>query len=551
MFKNLSLRVKLIAPLILMSAVILLLVAGGMRSVSTSEDIARDLGSRYLSGISLLLEADRDLYQVALAERSWLAFPDDPARTAVFVKEIAENREQSATRIDKFARIAAETPAIAAASADVLARYREHRRTWEAAGDRLGKLLAQGDEAARVQARALGFGEVEASFKDMREQINLLTEIVEKGAEAAEAEAAATIHRDSLIGQVSAAVGIVIALAVALLLPGMVVRPIARLKAQLEAIAAGGGDLTARLPEDSRDEVGQMAGSFNRLQASLGTMFRALRGDSETLAKGFGDLEQAMRQIAARSESLADISTANAASIEQITVSVAHISDNSSDAEGMARKTGELTHAAAGEVERIAEEASQSATRVSELAGVLTGLDKRSGDINGIVGAIREIADQTNLLALNAAIEAARAGEQGRGFAVVADEVRKLAERTGSATLEISDMLGGMRQETQRAVGFMEQTSDTVQSSVLLTKDATKKINEIGTQVGTVIERMAEVALSINEQRSATASMAQSTEEITARVQETDAALQGARATVDRLAQMARASQARFDGFKI
>jgi len=551
MFKNLSLRGKIIAPLALMSAVIVVLVAGGMYSVSASKDIARELGSHYLNGISLLLEADRDLYQVALAERSWLAFPDDAAHAKTFAKEIAENREQSATRVEKFAQIAAETPAVAAASADILARYREHRKAWEAASDRLIKLLEQDDVGARQQARVLGLGELEASFNTMREQINQLTEIVEKGAETAESDAAATIHTNGVVALVSGVIGIAIALAVALLLPGMVARPIARMKSRLDEIASGGGDLTGRLPDDSRDEIGQLAGSFNRLLASLGTMFRTLHSDSETITQGVGHLEQNIRQIAARSESLADISTANAASIEEITVSVAHISDNSRDVEGMARNTGELTHAAADEVERIAEEASRSATRVSELADVLAGLDKRSGDINGIVGAIREIADQTNLLALNAAIEAARAGEQGRGFAVVADEVRKLAERTGSATLEISDMLGGMRQETQRAVEFMEQTSNTVQSSVALTQEARMKITEIGTQVSSVIARMSEVALSINEQRSATASMAQSTEDITARVQETDVALQSARGTVDELAQLARASQARFDGFKM
>ena len=280
-------------------------------------------------------------------------------------------------------------------------------------------------------------------------------------------------------------------------------------------------------------------------------MFRQLRGDAEQLTQGIQTLEKTLGDIGRRSEALADISTSNAASIEEITVSVSHIADNSHDADTMARDTGRLTSDTAREVTTIVSEAQSSAERVRQLSMVLSGLDNRSQSIHGIVGAIREIADQTNLLALNAAIEAARAGEQGRGFAVVADEVRKLAERTGSATLEISDMLDGMRHETQQAVGVMEQTVSSVERSANLTGDAQTRIDDIGQRIGSVVERMSEIALSIQEQRSATTSIAQSTEDITTRVQETDFALQNARSTVDQLASLARNTQSQFQRFQL
>ncbi|MCZ4306658.1 methyl-accepting chemotaxis protein [Zoogloeaceae bacterium G21618-S1] len=353
----------------------------------------------------------------------------------------------------------------------------------------------------------------------------------------------------TLAGIVVVCAGGFVALAVVVL--RRLLRGLGSIHNAMEQIAGGGGDLTRQIPVHGDDEVARTARAFNQFQAGLRTMFQSLRQDAAVLAEGVQQLEANVQRMASRSEALADTTTANAASIEEITVSVSHIADNSADAESLARSTGKLTDSAAEEVAHIATQAGASATRVRELADVLSGLERRSEDINGIVSVIREIADQTNLLALNAAIEAARAGEQGRGFAVVADEVRKLAERTGKATVEISDMLGGMRQETGQAVGFMTETVGTVESSVSLTEDARVKIREIGEQSRNVAERMAEIALSINEQRSATSVMAQSTEDITTRVQETDAALQDARGTVRSLADVARRTQDQFARFTL
>ncbi|MCB1887637.1 MAG: methyl-accepting chemotaxis protein [Rhodocyclaceae bacterium] len=550
MFKNLSLRWKLLVPVMALVAIVLALVASAVHTAREASAITQELGKRYLPATAVLLEADRDLYQALVAERTWLTADGDAALEKRLRKQVDDNRQQSAQRVDRFADYVAAIPELATAAAPLIAQYRKHRAEWEQANDRVMALAGEGGPSALAEARQLSLGQAEAAFEAMRDQIDQLTEVIGRGAETAEAASSESAADSLMVAGVGGTIGVVVALLIAVFIPRQVVTPLSALNRRLGEMAAGGADLTTRLPVNSNDEIGQLATNFNTFQTSLGQLFRSLHSDADTLAAGVKDLARTVRHVAGRSESLTDISTANAASIEEITVSVSHIADNSADTEAMARSAGGLTVSAATEVATIASQVSASAERVRDLANVLSELDRRSGEIHGIVGVIREIADQTNLLALNAAIEAARAGEQGRGFAVVADEVRKLAERTGNATLEITTMLGGMRDETQHAVEFMRETESTVKASVEMTEAARVKIGDIGDQVQSVAERMTSVADAIREQRSATSMIAQSTETITTQVQETDAELQQAGRTIDALATVAGRTQEQFARFR-
>jgi methyl-accepting chemotaxis protein len=181
---------------------------------------------------------------------------------------------------------------------------------------------------------------------------------------------------------------------------------------------------------------------------------------------------------------------------------------------------------------------------------ILESLNTRSQEINGIVNVIKGIADQTNLLALNAAIEAARAGEQGRGFAVVADEVRKLAEGTAKATVEIAGMISAVRDETGEAGKNMQLTVESVRRGVEKSRTAASRINEIEQKLQDAVNRVADIALATNEQRSATTAMAQTTEQINTQVLAEADAIQLARTELAALARTAAETEALVSGFR-
>jgi methyl-accepting chemotaxis protein len=215
-----------------------------------------------------------------------------------------------------------------------------------------------------------------------------------------------------------------------------------------------------------------------------------------------------------------------AAAVEQLTVSINQISESAHDTERYS--SAATTLAASGET-RVAEAANEMALiaqQTSSAAGAIRSLESRAAEISTIANVIKEIAAQTNLLALNAAIEAARAGEQGRGFAVVGDEVRKLAERTSSATEEITSMIGAIQADTATAVDTMDKALPQVERGLDLARQAEHSLREIRDGAGTTLERIRDVALVTQEQSAASTSIAQQVESIAQMVEETSASTQ-------------------------
>ena len=308
-----------------------------------------------------------------------------------------------------------------------------------------------------------------------------------------------------------------------------------KLEHALSELAAG--NLAVALPQADPDSaVGRLAVAMENLRQ----LILQLRDEAQQVGDGVTRLKKNTDQISRDTHEMSEIIVGNVATIEELTISINHIANNSEGARETIEKTSQLSSESAAAVRRAAEETGRVQGAMSGVGDTMSDMARRSNEISSIVGVIKEIADQTNLLALNAAIEAARAGEQGRGFAVVADEVRKLAERTGQATVEISGMIAAVGEDTEKARLHIEKTRVTVQDSVESTARAVDQINAMRSNMDIAVSSMAQIAEATREQSAAVTGIAESAEKISIKTQSSDVQVQETVAALEQLQGRAR-----------
>ena len=255
--------------------------------------------------------------------------------------------------------------------------------------------------------------------------------------------------------------------------------------------------------------------------------------------------------MSASSDNQSEAAASMAASVEQMTVSINHISERARDTQTVSTQTGDLSREGAAVVRRSADEMEQIADSVNQSAESVRKLGEQSKEIAHIVSVIKDIADQTNLLALNAAIEAARAGEQGRGFAVVADEVRKLSEKTAGSTSEIAGMIDAIAAGTQEAVGTMERGVTKVGAGVALAREAGESINRIEAGSGRVLEAVNDISGALREQSQASNDIAKHVERIAQMSEENSIAVKETANASHSLESLAGALQRSISRFRV
>jgi len=298
------------------------------------------------------------------------------------------------------------------------------------------------------------------------------------------------------------------------------------------------GDLTVRLDTGARHPDSLLA-TLDTMLASLRGLMREMAHSSDAVADESRQISGATRQVSEAAQRQTDATASMAAAMEEMTASISQISESARESEGNSQSAARLAEQGTAAVGQASGEIRQVAATVEQASGKISALVKSAEEVGTIANVIKEIAGQTNLLALNAAIEAARAGEQGRGFAVVADEVRKLAERTSEATVRIEDIIGAIRAETVSAIDAMAAAGPQVAAGVARATNAEALLREIMSSSTATLARIRDVAHAAHEQSTASNAIASQVEQVAQMVEATTGSTNETALAAGRLEQLA------------
>lgn len=284
------------------------------------------------------------------------------------------------------------------------------------------------------------------------------------------------------------------------------------------------GDLTVNVQATGGDEIGELLTSMNNMVQKWRTIVTHINATADNMASASQQLSVSATQMAEGSNEQAKMSAQVATASEEMSQTVIDIARNTGDIAVSSKDTVEVARNGKNVVDMAVKEVQEIANTVDATAGMILSLGELSQQIGAIVNVINEIADQTNLLALNAAIEAARAGEHGRGFAVVADEVKKLAERTGNSTSEIADMIGNIQKEVDKAVQAIEEVKVKVTSGTALSEQAGSSLHNIVTRVDDLQLMVQQIASATEEMTATSESISKEIDSIASITRETSSA---------------------------
>ncbi len=542
MFKNTSIAARLMILVSTMAVVML----GSVSYVTVSA--TRALESMHAAGQETIGNVQGFGRIVYLMTRNRVILMDagihfEPARLAKREAEYYKNRDEINEIAEKYQSGLHD------------ARQRELFEAWK------GHSATYVKEALEPMLAALKAGNVADAFRLERDKVSVLNEPIKIDLDAIDSynlelenKSAAALQAANSRMQATAGVIVSVLLLGSAMLARQIIRsvtlPAGEMRNTMTRITAN-GDLTLRLTVHDASELGQTAEAFNKLMANISSIIAQAHSNAHGVAETAAQLSASFARITLSSQAQSEAAAAVAASMEEMSVSISSVADNTSNVRNLSAQSLERTREGNSSTDMMIREISQIEQNVRQIAAAVSEFIQSTSTISGMTQQVKDIADQTNLLALNAAIEAARAGEQGRGFAVVADEVRKLAEKSAQSANEIDRVTQSLEQKSDQAEKSVQEGLSSLQATQRQIDLVANVLKQAGKAVEQASGGIGDIASSVAEQSMASNDIARHVEGIAQMAEENHTMIAQSEQGSMRLNQLAQEMQSVVDRFKV
>lgn len=494
-FDDLSFAKKVTLPLAIVGLLVIALSVVAINSRSTVSKAVGTVIHQDLPALNILLQTGMNFYRVVVAERSLLNLKVGSEDYEAMLKQHGENLKEIEYNFQKFADLDAKITSDGNYQS-LISSFDK----WKAITTKIEQERSTDSRIGRSNAMGLSYAEGQQLFEESMVHLNAMIDYIEI-LSTKESEYVDQVQDQAMLKQVFLLVlALVTCILIAILFPRVITRDLNQINERFTDLAEGGGDLTVRFNTKRTDELGRLSNSFDRFMDKLHSLISEIVHTSDGVGSNVGELNSMSKQAKTSISQQDDSINSVAVAVEKMREALKGIAANTATTADEAKNSQHCTEDGRLLVEQTRSDIQCLTDDVQQVYKAMTRIETGSERIGSVLAVISGIAEQTNLLALNAAIEAARAGEQGRGFAVVADEVRSLASKTQQSTKDINDMIAELENSVSIAVKTMDSAIENAEKTLDSSMKTSESIQEIQASFVKVQNLVGETAKSTEQQ---------------------------------------------------